>query len=244
MSQHRGFYNTHKPKSTHGILGNVLAYVQGASTGTAYDLCCGTGQLTAMLAQRGFAAFGVDVSSRFIGQQGDEATGYIVGDVSALPFPDASAALITCVDSLQYVADPGRVIAEMGRVLRPGGQLILSTQNNTNPAGLKRWLIQRTTGEAWSPWLVHPIENAMSYGQLMRLLEANGFAVRQVRGKQFLTAWVSLLPQGLRHWSPWVDKPWRSLAGLASRAQFPAAIEESPLARYGMIVLVSATKRE
>lgn len=243
MAEHQTFYNTHKPKSTHGIFDNVLDYIHVASDGTAYDLCCGSGQLTAALHQRGFTAYGVDLSSRFIGTQGTEAQGYMVGDVNRLPFPDESAALITCIDSLQYFDEPEKVIAEMSRTLKSGGQLILSTQNNTNPAGLKKWVIQRTTGEAWSPWLVHPIENFMTYGQLMQMLADNGFEVQAVRGKQFLTAWVSLLPEGLRNWSPWPQKSWRSLAGIASRTQFPRSLEESALARYAMIVMVSATKR-
>jgi hypothetical protein len=54
---------------------------------------------------------------------------------------------------------------------------------------------------------------------------------------------VSLLPEFIRNWSPWKNKPWRSPASIASRVRLPKAIEESGLARFAMIVLVRARKR-
>ena len=239
----RDFFNSHKPKSTRGIFADVLNQVQPGEEGIALDLCCGMGQLTELLSEQGYRAFGVDLADYFIGAEGAAADGYTVADVNHLPFKTACASLVCSVDSLQYFADPGAVIHEIGRLLKPGGQLILSTQNNSNPAGGKKWLIKKLTGRDWSPWLLHPVENFVTYPWLIRTLEAEGFEVEVVRGKQFLTAWVSLLPGWLRHWSPWREKPWRSIASIAGRIQFPDAIETSLLARYAMIVLISARKR-
>ena len=118
----------------------------------------------------------------------------------------------------------------------------MSCQNNYNLAGIKKWLIQRLTGKTWSPWLVHPVENFLLYPDIITMLEASGYTVEYVRGKQFLTAWVSLLPAFVRHWTPWRDKPWRSLAAIASRVSLPTFIEESYLARFAMITLIRARK--
>jgi ubiquinone/menaquinone biosynthesis C-methylase UbiE len=242
MAAHQDFYNQHKPKSTYGIIKLALQRVE-AVEGVALDLCCGTGQLTGSLAERGFFACGVDISSQFIGREGEAAQAYIVADVNRLPFAGNQAQLVCCIDSLQYFDQPDVLIAEIARLLQPGGQLILSTQNNYNLAGIKKWIMQRITGKAWSPWLAHPVENFVTYPWLLRTLEANGFEVRYVCGKQFLTALVSLLPGFIRNWSPWRDKPWRSLASIAGRSSLPASIEQSALARFAMIVLIDARKR-
>jgi ubiquinone/menaquinone biosynthesis C-methylase UbiE len=47
------------------------------------------------------------------------------GDAHELPFPDSSFDTIVCTYSLCNIPDPGRAVAEMKRVLRPEGQLIL-----------------------------------------------------------------------------------------------------------------------
>lgn len=242
MSSIRAFFNEHKPKSTPNIFTLVSGQVEAGQGDIALDLCCGSGRMTAKLAEKGYCAYGVDISNRFIGVDGEGAAGFVVGDVNNIPFADGSARLVCSVDSLQYFADPGAVLAEMARLLPPGGRLVLSTQNNYNPAGIKKWIMETVTGKPWSPWLVHPIENRITYPWLIRTLQANGFQVKYVRGQQFLTAWVSLLPAFIRNWSPWPNKPWRSLASLAARVRLPRALEESFLSRFAMIVLVRAEK--
>ncbi len=55
---------------------------------------------------------------------------YRQGLAEALPLPDASADLVTCQTLLMHVADATKVIAEMCRVLRPGGLLLAVEPNN------------------------------------------------------------------------------------------------------------------
>lgn len=50
----------------------------------------------------------------------------VVGDGAQLPFADGFFDLVFCTQVLEYVADPHIVIAEIRRVLRPGGFLLLS----------------------------------------------------------------------------------------------------------------------
>jgi len=49
-----------------------------------------------------------------------------VGDLQAMPLPDASYDTVVCTQTLHHVPDAGAALAEMARVLRPGGRLILS----------------------------------------------------------------------------------------------------------------------
>ena len=84
-----------------------------------------------------------------------------LGDAQALELPDASFDTVVCTLSLCAIPDERRAVAEMKRVLRPGGRLLLLD----HVAGLPRWLraIQRllelvmrqTTGEHQ---LRHPLQ--------------------------------------------------------------------------------------
>lgn len=237
------FFNTHKPKSSPGTAQLALEHTESAPGTVAIDLCCGSGWLAAQAAQRGFRSVGIDISSRYIGVEAEGLARFIVGDMSSLPVEDECAQVIYCIDSLQYAPDPERTLREMARLLRPGGQLIFSTQNTTNPAGLKKRIMERLTGRNWSPWLAHPVESPIPYAWLMQALARQGFEVEYVRGRQMLIAWVSLLPGFIRYWSPWRGKSWRSLQSLAQRAPIPAFVEESFLGRFGMIVFVQARKK-
>jgi ubiquinone/menaquinone biosynthesis C-methylase UbiE len=57
----------------------------------------------------------------------------------ALPFPDASFDAVVCTLVLCTVADPDRSIAEIQRVLRPGGRLLFLEHVRSDDPGLARW---------------------------------------------------------------------------------------------------------
>jgi 2-polyprenyl-6-hydroxyphenyl methylase/3-demethylubiquinone-9 3-methyltransferase len=80
-----------------------------------------------------------------------------------VPLAGACVDVLFSIDSLQFAADPDQVLAEIARVVKPGGTLILSIQNYTNPAGIKKRLVERFTGRTWSPWLVHPYDHGLTY---------------------------------------------------------------------------------
>lgn len=54
----------------------------------------------------------------------------VISDGTCLPFADSSVDVVFCNDTLQYIPEPSRAIAEIHRVLRPGGRLILSTRSS------------------------------------------------------------------------------------------------------------------
>ena len=59
---------------------------------------------------------------------------YDMGVGEALPYADASFDAVVCVDVLEHVADLGKVLAEVARVLRPGGLFLFDTINRNSIA--------------------------------------------------------------------------------------------------------------
>jgi ubiquinone/menaquinone biosynthesis methyltransferase len=98
------------------------------------DLACGTGDLTLAAAVKGGIAIGLDLTPRMIelavGRRGRQVAGsgacpeYLVGDMGALPFPPDSFDVVTTGYGLRNVPNIDRALAEISRVLRPGGQFL------------------------------------------------------------------------------------------------------------------------
>jgi 2-polyprenyl-3-methyl-5-hydroxy-6-metoxy-1,4-benzoquinol methylase len=52
---------------------------------------------------------------------------YVCSATDISPVPDAAYDTVLCSEVLEHVADPGAALAEIGRVLKPGGRLVLTT---------------------------------------------------------------------------------------------------------------------
>jgi SAM-dependent methyltransferase len=70
-----------------------------------------------------------------------------VGDVQSLEFGDATFDTVVCALSLCAIPDERRAVAEMKRVLRPGGRLVLLDHVAGQPAWVRvvQWLLERIT---------------------------------------------------------------------------------------------------
>lgn len=101
------------------------------------DVGCGTGEIIVRLAERyPQASFvGVDLEEPHLERAALRCAPFAPrvrfehGDALALPFPDASFDFVTCRHLLQAVPDPAPVIAEIRRVLRPGGRTHLIAED-------------------------------------------------------------------------------------------------------------------
>ena len=100
------------------------------------DVGCGAGFLANDLARTGYQVKGIDLSesSLKVARAHDE-TGcvhYEIANAYSLPYPDASVDVVTCMDFLEHVDEPSRVVAEASRVLKPNGIFVFHTFNR-NP---------------------------------------------------------------------------------------------------------------
>lgn len=115
------------------------------------EVGCGEGEATLFLAREFPRARvrGVDRSEAAIraatariGLDPEGRVAFKVGSPRSLPFPDAQFDLVVLVDD-------NPVAAEIARVLRPGGRVVLASTNRPRPSsGLRGWLVRRRLGRA------------------------------------------------------------------------------------------------
>jgi SAM-dependent methyltransferase len=96
------------------------------------DAGCGTGRMSAYLAARGCLVEGVDLSPGMVAMARRDHPGlpFEVGSLSELPSADAVFAGVLLCYSIIHTPPPGlaAVVAEVARVLRPGGYVLVATQ--------------------------------------------------------------------------------------------------------------------
>jgi SAM-dependent methyltransferase len=100
--------------------------LDGREAGPVLDVGCGAGGMLAPLARFG-PVTGIDTSAELVAfcrQRGFPRTE--VGSAYELPVPSASVGLITLFDTIEHVADDGRVLRECRRALSGGGLLFIS----------------------------------------------------------------------------------------------------------------------
>ena len=102
------------------------------------DACCGTGDLALACARAGARVTGLDFSERMLerARRKGPALEWVQGDALELPFPDASFDGATVGFGVRNLEDLERGLAELRRVLRPGGRV--GVLEITRPRGLLR----------------------------------------------------------------------------------------------------------
>jgi SAM-dependent methyltransferase len=88
------------------------------------DLGCGDGRLTLELQRAGAAVIGCDLSAEQVAAARTLGLEVQVADAAALPYPDASFDAVLSNAALHWMPAPEPVLAEVARVLRPGGRFV------------------------------------------------------------------------------------------------------------------------
>jgi ubiquinone/menaquinone biosynthesis C-methylase UbiE len=207
-----------------------LVAALAGTAGRVLDAGCGTGGLLAALCRRrpDLMAIGIEWAGAAARRAADKSGAAIVrGSVNALPFADASFDAAVSADVLCHAAvDPDRALAELRRVLRPGGLLVLNM-----PA--YAWLLSAHDRR------VHNARR-QSAGQTARMLAAAGFA--RVRVRYWNTLLLPLVVARRKFLArghaasdvaavpPWLNATLHGMTELERRLPFPLPAGSSVLA--------------
>lgn len=103
------------------------------------DAGCGTGIFTREFLARGAEVVGLDISlAMLLNAAGQVAFQGVTADMATLPFADRSFDKTVSVAALEFVADEKRAVAELFRVTRPGGVVVVATLNSLSPWAARR----------------------------------------------------------------------------------------------------------
>jgi SAM-dependent methyltransferase len=107
---------------------DALARFIGQGGGMALDIGCGEGRVSRELKMLGYQVTACDAVAGMVAAAArvDSADGYAVADAAALPFDSGRFDLVMAYNMLMDVEDVPAVLAEIRRVLRPAGRLLIS----------------------------------------------------------------------------------------------------------------------
>jgi 2-polyprenyl-6-hydroxyphenyl methylase/3-demethylubiquinone-9 3-methyltransferase len=155
------------------------------------DLACGGGLLAPHVPD-GYEHVGVDLTESALRQARPTGMVPVRADVHRLPVADASADVVVAGELFEHVEDLSRVIAEIARVLRPGGTLVFDTVSSGPVA---RFVViglgERVKGGP--PRRIHDPRLFVSAKRLTLLCEHHGIDIT-VRGlRPCIWAWALFL---------------------------------------------------
>lgn len=166
------------------------------------DIACGGGFLSNNLAKAGARVTGIDASmpSLEVARQYDSTrtAQYLEMDAYRLGFADSTFDVVCAMDFLEHVDDPGAIIREASRVLKPGGIFFFHTFDR-NPLS---WLVV-IKGVEWfvknTPDHLHVYSLLVKPSEVRTYCDQAGMQVERMRGtrpKVFTQAFWKLLTTG------------------------------------------------
>jgi ubiquinone/menaquinone biosynthesis C-methylase UbiE len=159
----------------------------------------------------------------------------VQADMMSLPFADGSFDSAVCMEVLEHTLNPVQGVAELWRVLRPGGSLIMSTPSYANVAGALKIILEglgiydQDTFAPFDGWKPKVLERRLTAFSVSRMLQRQGFRVRHVEGAELFDAmapFANKIPglfqnerflrvrEFVDRWSSWPLVKWLTLHGI------------------------------
>lgn len=154
------------------------------------DIGCGAGLLTEPLARMGAKVTGADAAAAplRVARSHAEAQGLTIDyrqtQAEDLCATGANFDVVCAMELIEHVADPALFVAAAGRLVRPGGMIILSTLNRT----AKSLLLGVLAAEyvlGWAPRGTHDWRKFVRPSELTRLLRSNACRVTRLSGMSY-----------------------------------------------------------
>lgn len=190
----------------------VSEFLDGRSPGVALDAACGTGRFAEILADRGHRVIGVDSSPDMLAHARRRVPDgeFHIGELDRLPLPDDSVDVIVCALALVHVPRLESVLAEFARVLRPGGDLIISDVHHEL---VTRGSVIKASGPTGEPHIVTTYRHDL--GDYLRAALSLGLQVRRCEEPRGTTP-DGPLPEPAKEIGDWQDWPWSLMSYLPS----------------------------
>ncbi len=175
---------------------------------------------------------------------------FVVGDMTKpLPMPDSSCDMVVCIDGIEHISTQFGFVNEVCRVLKKGGEFIVSTPNISSLRSRWRWFLTGhhhkciTPLDENNPNPLHHI-SMVSFPEIRYILHTNGFNITEVKTNRIKPiSWVYSL------FLPFVYLFTSMAYSKAGRKQNMASVNKSIFKKmfskdilFGETLIVKATK--
>ncbi len=190
----------------------MIERVKRLAPKSALEVGCGEGRFCRKLKAFGIDATGLDPTRALLAaaRQRDPQGAYVDGVAASLPFANETFDLVVSYLSLIDIPDVAPAIAEMTRVLKPGGKILVANLNSFNTAGAEIGWIKDTEGNKRHFALDHYLQEREAW------IDYRGIRVLNYH-RPLSTYMRLLLQQGLR--LDYFDEPAPTQDAPAVRAQ-------------------------
>ena len=161
---------------------------------TILDLACGTGSLTRELALRGYEMIGVDQSPEMLAEAAEKNRGitpvepiFLCQPMEKLDLYGTIDACICCLDSVNYVTDPKKLVRAFGRVhlfLMPGGLFLFDINSPEKLEGLDGQVFLDETEDVYCVWRTEFSKRSRICSYFMDLFRLDGETGQWDRGEE------------------------------------------------------------
>ena len=172
----------------------VLNLISNSSNLRIVDIPCGSGAFISRLKDNGYNnVLAMDIENILEINHKD----FVVGDMTEiLPMEDNSIDVLVCIDGIEHINRQFDFVKEVNRILKDGGEFIISTPNISSLRSRGKWLISghhhkcNTPLDENNPNPLHHI-GMISFPEIRYIFHTNGFKIQNVTTNRI--KWVSWL---------------------------------------------------
>lgn len=158
------------------------------------EVGCGNGDFSNYLSiERKADILGLDFSKESIAIAKDKkikfnapSSDFMVGDAQNIALPDNTYDIIVSCECLEHIPEPQKMVSEIFRVLKPGGLVVLTTENYFNAYLYYRTYLNMRNIKFDSGSGVQPIENFFLFWQVSNMFRKAGFKKLRTQSQEYV----------------------------------------------------------